>query len=649
MFGPGVVSHMCFVACLVASAGLVCVRRRGPGRVEVRTRSAVEVTVAIAAFVIGSISPAYGVPETWWPTAFSLSGGASGDRFGAQISCSLGVSNRSYIAVGAPGAVNGSGRVYLYDADAPTSASQVLSAPVPVDNQHFGTAVQFVDDFNGDNIDELAIGQPGDGTSGGAVYIFQSSASGGAVTWTYCGTNPGEPGAGFGGVLQAMRNTFDPAIPDIVVGGGAQVDATYGFTLSASGAVCSMGAGTTYTITSHLGTAVGQCIAEAPDLPVSSDGEPELLVCEPLHTDGMLTNEGRLTYATSSLNNYGMMLDGQAGEEVGYSLASHYSATHYAYGKKTVPGGEPRVVFNSFSSPDSCSIVHPEPSGAVAFGDTLSYLGILGDALFGPQNSIYAVSRSEPTTGGAVSIVGVTTNSCTSQYQYNNCQSDSLQEQGAAIAGNGLCGRHAGLGTESLMLVGSPGFDSQRGRVDVVADGSDYGSAQPCDVPTNTPTPTSTPTPQGGDPATATPTPTPTPVVIAPGQKNLPPPQVQVVGDDISVTMPQVTPRLTGKALTKAMKLLMARGLTKQQATKALKSLVVTYVLKISNVGGASVSEVDVFGRSTIIRSRNNQISRQNLAPGNYSTTYTVQISTKKPSVPLGSTGSSQSTTFRVQ
>jgi hypothetical protein len=112
--------------------------------------------------------------------------------------------------------------------------------------------------------------------------------------------------------------------------------------------------------------------------------------------------------------------------------------------------------------------------------------------------------------------------------------------------------------------------------------------------------------------------------------------------------MPQATPKLTGKALTKAMKLLMAKGLTKQQATKALKTLVVTYVLKISNVGGASVSEIDALGKSTIIRSRNNQISRQNLAPGNYSSSYTIQISTKKPLVPLGSTGTSRSTTFRV-
>jgi hypothetical protein len=133
-----------------------------------------------------------------------------------------------------------------------------------------------------------------------------------------------------------------------------------------------------------------------------------------------------------------------------------------------------------------------------------------------------------------------------------------------------------------------------------------------------------------------------------PGQKNLPPPTVQVVGDDVTVTMPQATPKLTGKALTKAMKLLMAKGLTKQQATKALKSLVVTYVLKISNVGGASVSKIDALGKSTIIRSRNNQISRQNLAPGNYSSSYTIQISTKKPLVPLGSTGTSRPTTFRV-
>jgi hypothetical protein len=163
---------------------------------------------------------------------------------------------------------------------------------------------------------------------------------------------------------------------------------------------------------------------------------------------------------------------------------------------------------------------------------------------------------------------------------------------------------------------------------------------------TSTPTPTMTPTPQGGD-ATPIP-PTPTPVTIAPGARNLPAPQIRVDGDDATITLPLVTPNLTGRARTQALKLLLERGLTKAQANKALKDLIVTYVVKITNVGVSSVEDVEPLGRSIIIRSRNNQISRQNLPPGNYSTSYTVQIATRKPPVLLGTTKSSESTRFSV-
>jgi hypothetical protein len=155
-----------------------------------------------------------------------------------------------------------------------------------------------------------------------------------------------------------------------------------------------------------------------------------------------------------------------------------------------------------------------------------------------------------------------------------------------------------------------------------------------------------TPTPQGGD-ATPIP-PTPTPVTIAPGARNLPAPQIRVDGDDATITLPLVTPNLTGRARTQALKLLLERGLTKAQANKALKDLIVTYVVKITNVGVSSVEDVEPLGRSIIIRSRNNQISRQNLPPGNYSTSYTVQIATRKPPVLLGTTKSSESTRFSV-
>jgi hypothetical protein len=188
------------------------------------------------------------------------------------------------------------------------------------------------------------------------------------------------------------------------------------------------------------------------------------------------------------------------------------------------------------------------------------------------------------------------------------------------------------------------------------------GGGGPTATPTPTPssTPTSTPTDTPGPNQTPTPTPivtpTLTPIAIAPGQGNLPPPLVTIVSPRVAqVTMPKVTPVLQGRAKETAIKKLIAAGLSRRQALKALQSLVVTYVVRIRKISGAKAGVmgledglVDTLGRSTIIRARNNQISARNLSPGNYSTTYGIELSTKKPPVPLGSTKSSTPTTFRM-
>ena len=196
------------------------------------------------------------------------------------------------------------------------------------------------------------------------------------------------------------------------------------------------------------------------------------------------------------------------------------------------------------------------------------------------------------------------------------------------------------FGVHPVIIVGSPGYGSNRGRIDIVSELSDRAAPVVCGAGNPTPTPTATSTP--------------TAIPVQPGSGNLPKPTVQVAGKTATITAARVKPTLSSSAAQKALAFLLKKGLSPAVARKALKKLRVTYVFRYQKkpgTKGAAIMSDDaqLSGVSSIVRSRNNRISLRNLSPGQYATSYQVDISTQNPPFSLGQTRNSPPVDFTIR
>jgi hypothetical protein len=121
--------------------------------------------------------------------------------------------------------------------------------------------------------------------------------------------------------------------------------------------------------------------------------------------------------------------------------------------------------------------------------------------------------------------------------------------------------------------------------------------------------------------------------------------------------LPTVTPTLVGRGYSKALSQLLKAGLSKTQATKALKRVTTTYIITFQPLRETSAltkqkkSSAAASKASTKIRlrSRKNRISARLSPSTSYSVSYRVEFSITKPKrVTLGSTKESAPTRFRT-
>ncbi len=568
-------------------------------------------------------------PETFIEPHVSLRGGPAGGRFGDSLACSqvsVTGGNRSIIAVGAPEEASGAGAVYLHDPANPDVALQRLVSPAAGAGLHFGAAVAFINDINGDGADDLVVGEPAG--SAGSIHVYGSNLTGSTPSYTFCASSAHE--TSLGSQLLGLRGQIGGS--ETLIASAPASGSTYSFDLSGA---CSGALGVTLSFTRlSQGGELGASLAEAPSTFVPPVGTPgasspasQVLVGQP----NLSSTAGKVLV----LNGSGATSELRYGEQgFGASLAASHRSTVAAIGSPGRDGGKGGVDLIDDTGALLCSVVPDSGSDSRGFGASLAHLEGSFAGLLGAAN--FATNRPEPTTGGSLALFGwsVGAPSCTAGVQVNNCEDDAQQEQGRVIVGGADCiVRRNGSG-HAAFAFSSPGWRQDRGRVDIVVDGSQRSAPITC---------------SGSGPAEPGEQSTP----VEPGDDDLPAAEVDVSGKIVQVQLPLLQPSLTGENYDRALRKLQRKeGLSKGEARKALRRLEVIYVVSIvqaGRAGAASVIASRTLGRpSWQHRIKKNRLSVRNLKPGSYSLTWRAVIATKRPPVEIGTAVSRFMTKFTI-
>jgi hypothetical protein len=506
----------------------------------------------------------------------------------------------------------------------PSGVTQVLQAPTPNNNSRFGSFIAFINDINGDAYEDLVIGEPNNSGVAGNIYVYVSNGSS-TAPFTYCGSQTGA--ASFGSSILATSN-YLLSTAEIVVGTPASFlvesfDVTYNL------GSCAINATATYQSTGAAASRYGQSISEinVASLPAVNI---QLLIGAPV-------SDGTLWRAPASASPVGEFLGVQQ-QGLGVSVASKanspllaYSAPYTAAPGNTVfvkshagavfsPYCELPVLMDDLPDTASQSLVHLSQ----VFG---TFVGVTTGATF-------CGYRDEAATGGSVALFGAEASNCMSPKQINNCQYDANQLQGVALAGGPTC---VTTGGAKLLMVGSPGFAANTGRVDIYAEGTQSGAAIPCPTatPTFTPTPTFTATPTETPLSEPTPTTAPivteTPLVVDPGTRNLPAPNVILRGRQLTMTIPLA---VKGSGLVEF--LMKKLRLRRRDAVRAAESTALRILWTLTNRDGAvvAIAEQEALGsvsRKREILTRRNQVSLGKLNPGTYAASYKFIFYVRSP------------------
>lgn len=569
-------------------------------------------------------------PETWIEPFVSLRGPSTEGRFGDSLACSqvsVTGGSRSLILVGAPEESEGRGAVYLYDPSNPDLALQRITSPAPAAGLHFGAAVVFINDINGDGADDLVVGEP----SGplGSIHVFGSNLSGAAPAYNLCASSAYE--SSFGARLLSLRG--QGGYGDSLVVAAPLSGSTYSFNLFGA---CAGIIGVTPSFTRvSQGGEFGTALAEVPAAflaPVATPGAggsaSKVLAGQP-----SLSGSEAKVYV---LWNLGQTLELRHAEEgFGASIGSSHRSLVAAIGSPHRDGGRGGVDLIGNSGQLLCSVAPDASSASQGFGSSLAHIEGLFATVTGREQQFVA-KRHEPQTGGSLALFGYSAgpSACSAGVQINNCEEDTLQEQGKVIVGGPDCiVRRHGAGRAALAF-SSPGWKDGRGRVDIVVDGSQHSSPISC---------------SSSGPVR----PEETAIPVEPGDSSLPAGEVGVSGKKVTVKMPLLQPTLTGENYEQALrKLQRSEGLSAAEARKALRHLEVIYVVTVraAKSGGAvASSSIRVSGRSSWqYRRKRNQLTFNNLRSGSYSLTWRAIIATKRPPVEIGTAVSRPATRFTV-
>jgi len=209
--------------------------------------------------------------------ATTLTGAASGDRFGVSVAAAGDVNGDGYadVVVGAPGYSSSTGRAHVYLG----GASGLATTPVTTltgaaAGDKFGVSVATAGDVNGDGYADLVVGAMGYGSFTGRAYVYLGGASG--LATTAATTQTGEANSLFGYSVATAGDVNGDGYADVVVGASSYDNGkgrAYVFLGAASGLATPAA-----TTLAGLGTAFesfGSSVATAGD--VNGDGYADVV------------------------------------------------------------------------------------------------------------------------------------------------------------------------------------------------------------------------------------------------------------------------------------------------------------------------------------------------------------------------------------
>jgi hypothetical protein len=557
---------------------------------------------------------AHATPESWFEPAQTVTGNAA-SGFGSALACSQAVPgvNYSYIAVGAPKENADEGRAYIVG---PAGVIQTIAPPALGGTGNFGSALAFLNDINGDSIQELAVGEPDADGVNGKIHIYTSTGNQ-AVPYSHCASQIDV--ASFGSFILQTTAAVIGGVQIIVSTPSAA--AVKALNVTYAMAVCTISPVADYQSSGPVGSRYGQALGEISTGMLATD----LIVGAPQAASGA----GRL---------YSLSLDGTATSKFTgiatdrYAVAVASRPDTIVFGFNAPQGFDGNTAYLKTRSGgtfgDLCALSIPMSDLADTSAQSMAHLDDLFRSLFsfGAAGTAFGVYRTESETGGAVALLGVDSGVCLATKQINNCVLDIGQKQGQALGGGPECVTTNGV---KVLLVGAPGYSNNTGRIDLYAEGTERGSALPCTV-VDTPTPTLTPT------AAPIETPRATPIPVVPRTSGLPVPEARVKNRQVVVRAPKLVSAnrrytLSGYQFT----------VTRMAGASAITSFSIDQA-KFSALGSTSAKKREIF-------SRRNQITLRNLGAGAYVVSYRAVFTNKSGNTSQRILGrASKTATFRI-
>jgi len=219
---------------------------------------------------------------------FNLPGNAAGDRFGEPIRATGDVDGDGVgdLIAGSRAGVLGTGYAHVVSGSSGTTI-HALTGAAPGD--WYGTAIDGIGDLDGDGRSEFAVGAPLAGPGGAGEVTVYDGASGG-VKYVLSGDAPGDH---FGWSVTGLEDVDGDQLPDLAVGavddddGGASAGTVRVFSGATGGVLYTL-------IGTQTNQLFGYAVAGVPD--VSGDGLCELVAGAPhlVSLNNPATGEARL-------------------------------------------------------------------------------------------------------------------------------------------------------------------------------------------------------------------------------------------------------------------------------------------------------------------------------------------------------------------